>query len=558
MTSANPLIEMAGFIALLLWGTHMVQTGVQRAYGANLRAILGAALQTRLRAFVAGVGVTALLQSSTATGLMIAGFAAAGFVELAPALAVMLGANVGTTLIIQILSFDVGVLAPVLILIGVIMFRRDSSSQAHDLGRVFIGLGLMLLALRNLLDLMTGYEDTPNLRMLLGAVSTSPFLDIVLAAGLTWAVHSSVAVVLLIMSLAAKGAVPPYAAFALVLGANLGTAINPLIEGPPTDDPVAKRVPLGNLLTRIAGVALAFAALSPISRLVVTVIPDNARAVAAFHTFFNVAVAVLFFPFLTSYARLLERWLPARVDPKDPSLPRYLDPAARETPIVALGAASREVLRLADVLTDMLQGVKNCLVTNDRRLMVETRRQDDVIDRLNTAIKTYLTSIDRDELNESDQRRLNEIIVFAMNIEQAGDVIDRSLLPHIAKRSKRGLVLAKEDEAELVRLTQRLCANVGLAASLFMTDDQRTAHRLADEKVVFRNVEARATMAHVDKMRTGSLDMVQATALHIDLLRDMKLLNGYIVAAAAYPVLERSGALLPSRIARLDRKSKSE
>ncbi|MBS0235331.1 MAG: Na/Pi cotransporter family protein [Proteobacteria bacterium] len=553
MTSANPLIELAGFIALLLWGTHMVQTGVQRAFGANLRAILGAALQTRLRAFIAGMGVTALLQSSTATGLMISGFAAAGFVELAPALAAMLGANVGTTLIVQVLSFDVGVLAPVLILIGVIMFRRDSSTQAHDLGRVFIGLGLMLLALRNLLDLMTGYEDTPNLRILLGAVSTSPFLDVVLAAGLTWAAHSSVAVVLLIMSLAAKGAVPPYAAFALVLGANLGTAINPLIEGPPTNDPVAKRVPLGNLLTRVVGVAIASAALSPISRFLVTAIPDDARAVAAFHILFNVAVAALFFPFLTSYARLLERWLPARVDPKDPSLPRYLDPAARETPIVALGSASREALRLADVLTDMLHGVKACLVTNDRRLMVETRRQDDVIDRLNTAIKTYLTSIDPDELSESDQRRLNEIIIFAMNIEQAGDVIDRSLLPHIAKRSKRGLVLANEDEAELVQLIERLCANVGLAASLFMTDDERMAHRLAEEKVVFRDAETLATRAHVDKMRSGRLDVVQATALHLDLLRDMKLLNGYIVAAAAYPVLERSGALLPSRIAKHDR-----
>lgn len=549
MASPNPLIELAGFIALLLWGTHMVQTGVQRAFGANLRAILGAALQTRIRAFAAGLGVTALLQSSTATGLMISGFAAAGFVELAPALAVMLGANVGTTLIVQILSFDVAMLAPVLILIGVIMFRRDSSTQAHDLGRVFIGLGLMLLSLQTLLDLMTSYEDAPNLRLLLGAVSSSPLLDVVLAAGFTWAAHSSVAVVLLIMSLAEKGVVPLYAAFALVLGANLGTAINPLIEGPPTNDPAAKRVPLGNLLTRIVGVIVVLAVLMPISRLLASVVPDVSHSVATFHTLFNIAVAVLFFPFLSSFARLLERWLPARVDLKDPSLPRYLDPAAKETPIVALSAASREALRLADVLTEMLHGVKNCLASNDRRMMVKTRQQDDVIDRLNTAIKTYLTSIDPDELSESDQIRMNEIIGFGMNIEQAGDVIDRSLLPHIAKRLKRGLVLAKEEEAELLRLIERLCTNVSIAASLIMMDDQRTAIQLAQEKIVFRNAETRAAMAHVAKMRSGRSDTVQATALYLDLLRDMKLLNSYIVAAAAYPVLERSGALLPSRIA---------
>lgn len=553
MTSANPLIELAGFIALLLWGTHMVQTGVQRAFGANLRAILCTALRTRLRAFLAGLGVTALLQSSTATGLMTAGFAAGGFVELAPALAVMLGANVGTTLIVQVFSFDVGLIAPALILIGVIMFRRDSSTRAHDLGRVFIGLGLMLLALRNLLQLMTSYEDEPSLRMLLGAVSTAPFLDVVLAAGLTWAAHSSVAIILLIMTLAAKDVVQPYAAFALVLGANLGTAINPLLEGTPTDDPVAKRLPLGNLLTRVAGVVVALAVLSPISRWMVTIVPDNARAVADFHTLFNLAIAGAFFPFLTSYAQLLMRILPAREDPKDPARPRYLDPAAKETPIVALGAASREVLRLADTLTEMLHGAKEALMTGDRKLLVETRRQDDVIDSLNTAIKSYLTSLDTDELSEADQRRLNEIITFAMNIEQAGDVIDRSLLPHIAKRTKRGLVFSRDDQAELLDHMQRLCTNVAMAASLFMTEDQRTARRLADEKIVFRDAEARATLSHVEKMRSASLDRIQATALHLDLLRDMKLLNSHIVAAAAYPVLQRSGVLLPSRIAGNDR-----
>ncbi|MET1047566.1 MAG: Na/Pi cotransporter family protein [Hyphomicrobium sp.] len=553
MLSADALVELSGFIALLLWGTHMVQTGVQRAFGPNLRAILGSALRTRVRAFLAGVGVTAVLQSSTATGLMTAGFAAGGFVELAPALAVMLGANVGTTLIVQVLSFDVGVIAPALILVGVIMFRRDSSTQAHDLGRVFIGLGLMLLALRHLLDLMTSYEDMPNLRVLLGAVSTAPILDVILAAGLTWAAHSSVAVVLLIMSLAAKDVVPPEAAFALVLGANLGTAINPLIEGPPTNDPVAKRLPFGNLLTRLVGVAIALAALGPIGRFMVSIVPDNGRAVADFHTLFNLAVAAIFFPFLTTYAGLLKRWLPERIDPKDPSRPRYLDPAAKETPIVALGAAAREAMRLADVLTDMLQGAKTALVTGDRKLMVETRRQDDVIDQLNMAIKSYLTSIDPDELSEADHRRLNEIITFAMSIEQAGDVIDRTLLPHIAKRLKRGLVFAKDDQAELVGMMERLASNVGMATSLFMTEDQRTAHRLADEKVAFRDAEARATLAHVQKMRSGRLETLQATALHLDLLRDMKLLNSHIVAAAAYPVLERSGALLPSRIAKLNR-----
>jgi phosphate:Na+ symporter len=556
MASPNNLIDLAGFIALLLWGTHMVQTGVQRAFGSNLRAILGAALRNRFRAFLTGLGVTAALQSSTATGLMVAGFSAGGLVELAPALAVMLGANVGTTLIVQVLSFNVAAVSPVLILIGVFMFRRDSSTRAHDLGRVFIGLGLMLLALHQMLGIMTDYEDAPSLRLLLGAVSTAPILDVILAAGLTWAAHSSVAVVLLIMSLAAKEVIPPNAAFALVLGANIGTALNPLLESPTTDDPSAKRLPLGNLLTRIAGVAVMLIALDPIGRLMVTIEPLNARAVADFHTLFNIAVAVTFFPFLSPYARLLERWLPKRVDPTDPSRPRYLDPAAKETPMVAIGAASREALRLVDVLGEMLEGAKEVLTTGDRKLMIETRRRDDVLDRLNTAIKTYLTSLDPDELSETDHRRLNDVLSFAMYLEQAGDVIDRSLLLHLAKKVKRGLTFSEEGQHTLVTMMERLNTNLQMAASLFMTEDAQTARTLAEEKIVFREAEMRATVKHVEKMRGGGLDRVQSSSLQLDLLRDMKLLNSHIVTAAAYPVLERSGSLLQSRISLNDRSAR--
>ena len=542
------LIDLAGYIALLLWGTHMVQTGIQRTFGPKLRSILGAALKNRFRALLAGIGVTAVLQSSTATGLMVAGFAAGGLVDLVPALAVMLGANIGTTLIVQVLSFDVAAAAPVLILIGFILFRRDSATQTHDLGRVFIGLGLMLMALHQLLTLLTPYEDAPSLRLLLGAISTEPVVDVLLAAVFTWAVHSSVAVVLLVMSLAANGVVPPEAAFALVLGANLGTAINPVIEGVSSDDPAAKRLPIGNLANRVLGVIVALALLKWIGPLMVTVEPDNARAVADFHTLFNLALAIIFLPLLTPYSKLLQRLLPRRVDPADPSRPLYLDAAARETPIVALGGAAREAMRLADVLETMLHGARDALRKGDRKLIAETRRMDDVLDHLNTAIKTYLTSLDPDSLSESDHRRLGEILNFAMNMEQAGDVVDGNLLPHCAKRLKRGLEFSKEGEAELLAMMDRLVTNLRTAASLFMTDDRRAARLLVDEKVAFRDLEAAATQSHFDRLRAGRRDTAETSALHLDLLRDMKRVNGHIVAAAAYPVLERSGELLPSRV----------
>src|SRR5580698_4999219 len=238
MNATLTLVDLAGTIALLLWGVHMVQTGIQRAFGPNLRRMLGRALGDRFRALLAGLGVTAILQSSTATGLMAASFAAGGLVDLVPALAVMLGANLGTTLIVQVLSFDISRVAPLFILLGVICFRRGRQSRPRDLGR-------MLIALEQLLLLITPYEDVPSLRMLMGSIATQPIIDVILAAVLTWATHSSVATVLLAVSFAAKGVVPPEAAFALVLGCNLGTALNPLLEGAGGGDPVAKRLPVG-------------------------------------------------------------------------------------------------------------------------------------------------------------------------------------------------------------------------------------------------------------------------------------------------------------------------
>ncbi|CAH1663260.1 Na/Pi cotransporter family protein [Chelatococcus asaccharovorans] len=548
MVVSFALINLAGYVALLLWGTHMVQTGVQRAFGPHLRTFLGSALRNRLSAFLAGLGVTAVLQSSTATGLMVTGFAAGGLVSLMPALAVMLGANVGTTLIVQVLSFDVAAFAPGLILFGVVMFRRDSSTRMHDLGRVFIGLGLILMALHQMLTLMAPIEDAPGLKVVLGAVSTLPIIDVLFGIIVTWAFHSSVAVVLLIMSLATNGIVPPEAAIAFVIGANIGTAVNPVLEGTTNDDPASKRLPIGNLLNRILGGLVALALIDPITSVMTRLDGDAGRMVADFHTFFNLVIALVFFPLLGPYSRFLEKILPERAKADDPARPIYLDNAAKETPIVALGGASREALRLADMLETMLRGARESLAKDDRRIISETKRLDDILDSLNTAIKAYLTSIDPDELSEADHRRLNEVLAFTMNLEQAGDVVDNNLLPHAAKRLKRGLTFSKEGQAELLALMDRLIANLRTAASLFMTEDPRAARLLAEEKVAFRDAENAATSAHFARLRTGRLDTTETSALHLDLLRDIKLINSHIVAAAAYPVLERTGDLLPSRI----------
>jgi phosphate:Na+ symporter len=541
------LLDLAGTVALLLWGVHMVQTGIQRAFGPDLHRLLGTALNNRLAAFAAGIGVTAILQSSTATGLMLAGFAAAGVVDLVPALAAMLGANVGTTLIVQVLSFDVATVSPVLVLVGVILFRRASSTRARDLGRVAIGLGLMLLALHQIVDVITPYEDTPSLRMMLGTIVTDPVVALLVATVLTWAAHSSVVIVLLVMSLAAKGTLPPDAAFAMVLGANLGSAVNPLLEGAPGDDPPARRLPIGNLVNRALGCVIALVLMGPIGRLKVQIEPNASRAVADFHTAFNIVMAVLFLPALGPFAATLRRLLPARADADDPGRPRYLDRAAMESPSVALAGAAREALRMADTLEALLNGAADSLGATDRKRVAETRKLDDVIGRLNAAIKAYLSELDPDSLAPVDHRRLAEILTFTSNLESAGDVIDRGVVGHIQRRLKRGIPLTAAEGDEMRRLTARLVANLRAAAAVFMTEDTRAAKLLVAEKEAFRDLEAAATTAHFKALRsTGGSG--EDSQLQLDLLRDLQRVNSLLVAAAAYPLLESQGELLPNRL----------
>src|SRR5271170_6372786 len=371
----------------------------------------------------------------------------------------MLGANVGTTLIVQVLSFDISRVAPLFILIGVMMFRRGSVTRTRDLGRVGIGLGLLLIALTQLLAILTPFEDVPSLRLLLGAIATVPVIDVIVAAAITWAAHSSVAIVLLIMAFAAQGVVPPHAAFALVLGANLGTALNPLLESGVGGDPAAKRLPMGNLINRVVGCVLALALLNWIGPALVTLEPNSGRAVADFHTGFNIVLALLFFPLLKPFARLLVRLLPARVDTADPSQPMYLDWAARETPSIALAGAAREALRMVDVFEAMLRGALDSLNRGDRKRVAETARMDNVLDRLDTAIKEYLTSLDIDALDDTDHRRLSEILAFTTNLEHAGDIGEKSLMALGAKRIKRGVSFSEASRQEIREMIDRLTSN---------------------------------------------------------------------------------------------------
>jgi phosphate:Na+ symporter len=541
------LLDLMGGVALLLWGLHMVHSGIVRAFGSDLRRFLGIALQNRFLAFLAGLVVTALLQSSTATGLMTASFVTGGAVDLAPALAIMLGANVGTTLIVQALSFNVTAVAPLLFLVGVIAFKRGSQTRTRDLGRVAIGIGLMLLSLHILLDTLAPAEDAPAVRTLLAAITGDSLLCVLMAAVLTWIAHSSVTVVLLIMSLAYSGFITPMAALALTLGANLGSAINPVIEGSNSSNPASRRLPLGNLLNRLIGCALVLPFLHPIVELLGRFEPNPSRMTADFHTAFNLALAILFILPLGWLASLLTKFLPERAKPNNPATPLYLDEGALGTPSVALACAEREVLHLGDIVESMLLQAMTALMTDDRRLVAEVSRMDNTVDKLDEAVKLYVTRLTRESLDERDGHRAMEIIAFSINLEHIGDIIDKNLMELAQKKIKRKLAFSKQGAAELEAFHQEVMSNLKLAFSVFMSGDVKIARQLIAEKATLRTAELAAAESHLERLRERRPESIESSSLHLDVLRDLKRIHSHI-CSVAYPVLERTGALQPSRL----------
>ena len=332
------LVNIIGGVALLLWGIRMVRTGVTRAFGASLRRALSMSSKNRLTAACAGAGVTALLQSSTATALIIASFAGQGLIGGAVALAIVLGADVGSTLVVQALSLDLDILSPILISVGVFLFLSSESSKRRAIARAFTGLGLMLLSLKLIGLASVSLRESELISALVAPMATEPILAIVITALITWASHSSVAVVLLIMSLAAIQVIGIPLALAMVLGANVGGGLI-AVGLTAKASSVMRRVPLANLMMRVSGVALAVPILPYVQPYLSMLGDSPERMIANFHTALNVALLFLFLPLVSLVYALCSRILPEVLSAEDAGTPKYLDANALETPSVALTAA---------------------------------------------------------------------------------------------------------------------------------------------------------------------------------------------------------------------------
>ncbi len=540
------LLNLLAAIALLVWGTHIVRTGVLRVYGTNLRQVLKRNVGNRGTSFVAGVGVTGLLQSSTATALLASSFVSQGLITTSAALAVMLGADVGTALMVQFFSLDLAWLAPLLIVAGVVVYLSKKNERAGQIGKIVLGLGVMILALQMVTAATAPLTQTSGVRVLFAQLSGDLLLDVLIGALLVVISYSSLAVVLLVAALSATHVVPIEVALPIVLGANLGSGLLALLTTWKADA-IGRRVPLGNFLFRAAGVALAVLALPFVTPYLMQWQDSPQQLVVQFHLLFNLALALVFIWHTDRVASIAARWLPAPRQVELLGQPKYLDPVALDTPALALGNAAREAIRLADTVHEMLTGLMTVLKTSDLPLAEALRRKDDEIDRLYSAIKRYLAQVSREALEANEARRWTEIIQFTINLEHIGDIIERLLLDVAERKIAHKLSFSDAGMVEISDLHARLESNLHLSVAVFLNGDLKSAQQLIAEKVTFRELELRYADRHLHRLFENTQQSVETSSLHLDLLSDFKRINS-LICSVSYPILESAGVLAKTRV----------
>ena len=540
------LLNLLAAIALLVWGTHIVRSGVLRVYGTSLRQVLRRSVGNRGTSFVAGVGVTGLLQSSTATALLVSSFVSQGMITTSAALAVMLGADVGTALMVQFFSLNLAWLAPLLIVSGVVVYLSKKNERAGQIGKIVLGLGVIILALQMVTAATAPLTQAAGVRVLFAQLSGDLLLDVLIGALLVVISYSSLAVVLLVATLSATHVVPIEVALPIVLGANLGGGLLALLTTWKADA-IARRVPLGNFLFKAAGVAAAVMALPLVTPYLIKLQDDPQQLVVQFHLLFNIVLAIAFIQFTGRFASLTERWLPAPRPTDAVGQPKYLDPVALDTPALALGNAAREAIRLADTVHEVLTGLLTVLKTNDLSLVEALRRKDDEIDRIYSAIKRYLAQVSREALDANEARRWTEIIQFTINLEHIGDIVERLLLDIAQRKIQHKLSFSGAGMSEIGDLHARLTSNLQLAVAVFLNGDLKSAQQLIAEKVTFRELELSYADRHLHRLFENKQQSVETSSLHLDLLSDFKRINS-LICSVSYPILESAGLLAKTRV----------
>ena len=537
------LLNLLYAVALLIWGTHIVRTGILRVYGTNLRHVIGQNVSRRMFAFVAGIVVTAMVQSSNATAMLVTSFVGQGLMALTPALATMLGADVGTALMARVLTFDLSWLSPLLIFLGVIFFLTRKQTRAGQLGRVGIGLGLIILALQLIVEAATPITHAQGVKVIFASLTGDILLDALVGALFAMVSYSSLAAVLLTATLAGAGVISLHVAIGLVIGANIGSGILAFLSTN-MQNAAGRQVALGSLLYKLIGLLLIMPVLDPLVAWMDSLSYSAQELVIGFHLLYNTARCFLMLPTVGLMARICAWLLPEREQTNGVAKPRHLDPAALDTPSLALANAVRETLRIGDLIDTMLVNMLDVLRGKQTAITAEMRTLSDEVEVLYSAVKLYLAQMPREDLSEQDSRRWAEIIELAINLKLASDVIERMLRKVQQQKTSQRRSFSETGLEELVGLQTQLIDNLRLGLTVFLNSDPQNARQLLREKRRFRAQERRLAHAHVSRLQRKVTQSIETSSMHLELIADMKRLNS-LFCGSAYVVLETSetGAL---------------
>jgi len=541
------LLNLLSAVALLIWGTHIVRTGILRVYGSNLRRVLSQNMSRRPLAFIAGILVTAMVQSSNATAMLVTSFVGQGLMTLTPALAIMLGADVGTALMARVLTFDLSWLSPLLIFLGVIFFLSRKQTRAGQLGRVGIGLGLIILALQLIVEAAAPITQAQGVKVLFASLTGDILLDALVGALFALISYSSLAAVLLTATLAGAELISLPVAIGLVIGANIGSGLLAFLSTS-MQNAAGRQVALGSLLYKLIGLILIIPVLDPLVHWMDTLRFSAQELVIGFHLLYNSLRCLIMLPTVTFMARACSWLLPERAEVNGRARPRHLDPAALSTPSLALANAVRETLRVGDLIDNMLDAMHSVLLGTQTAMTQQVRSLGEDVEALNNAIKLYLAQMPREDLSAQDSKRWAEIIELAINLKLASDLIERMLRKVQQQKTSQRREFSDVGLEELTGLHSQLLANLRLGLSVFLSADPESARQLLREKRRFRAQERRLAHAHVSRLQRKVLQSIETSALHLELIADMKRLNS-LFCSSAYVVLggsDTGGLLLDS------------
>jgi phosphate:Na+ symporter len=528
-------------IALMLYGIRTLRRGGDRVFGARLRQLLRTATQGRARALGAGFLLSIFTPSSTAVALLSVEAINAGYVTFQQVLTLMLGANIGFTITVQLLAFKFYVFNAVFIALGAPLFLFARRQTLVGAGQMLLGLGFLLLSIQMLSAAVEPLKSNPEVLEVMRLLERHPVWMTIFAVLLKTVLQSATATIGIAIALCGQGVLPLSSAIAVVIGTNIGIAVTALIAGYPHTS--TRRMAVGNLVFKLAGSAVCIPLLPWLTGALPRISPwGETQAIANAHTLFNVALAVVFVPLVPAVARAVERLIPAEKEAGDERFgPRYLDASALESPSLALGQATREILHMADHVRAMLRKSLRAFKDNDETVCDEVQQTDDKVDLLNNDIKAFITKMSEQALNPEESRREIALLSLANELESIGDIIDKNLMELAKKKISLKVEFSAEGWRELESFFAKVLENFEIALAAFASQDRILAAKLLRHKQRIGELEREYRNRHFHRLHAGLIESVETSAIHLDVLTNLKRINSHLTAVA-YPILESKRA----------------